>query len=98
MQTMLVRLPAVAAELLRRVSRASIVRASIRAEERFCFRSCRGEFRVSCESPSFREDAIMSGFVALRTQEGLLLSGRRQGGGGIVLFSSEAKAKIPPLE
>lgn len=45
MQTRLVRLPAVAAELLRRVSRASIFRASIRAEERFCFRSFRGELR-----------------------------------------------------
>ena len=46
MQTRLVRLPAVAAELLRRVSRASILRASIRAEERFCFRSFRGALGV----------------------------------------------------
>jgi hypothetical protein len=45
MQSRLVRLPAVAAELLRRVSLASILRASIRADERFCFRSFRGELR-----------------------------------------------------
>jgi hypothetical protein len=46
MQSKLVRIPAVAAELLRRVRWASILRASIRAEERFCLRSFRGELGV----------------------------------------------------
>src|ERR1700692_1689483 len=46
MQTRLVRIPAVAAELLRQVSWTSILRASIRAEERFCLRSFRRELGV----------------------------------------------------
>jgi hypothetical protein len=45
-ESRLVRNPTVAGELLRRLSLASIRRASIRAEERFCLSSCRGEFRV----------------------------------------------------
>jgi hypothetical protein len=46
MQSRLVCSSAVAVELLRRLSLASIRRASISAEERFCLSSCRGEFRV----------------------------------------------------
>ena len=41
-QSRLVRIPAVAVELLRRVSLASTLPISIMAEERFCSRSCRG--------------------------------------------------------
>jgi hypothetical protein len=46
MQVKLVRIPAVATELLRWVRWVSILRASIRAEERFCLRSLRGELGV----------------------------------------------------